>query len=68
MVCQTILVSSSIMTLNVREFTRPPKCVEWTGLSAPAAYPYYFVGEAKNKGNLGPRHHVYAFNYYSSVV
>ena len=30
--------------------------------------PLYTVGLGANKGNLGPRHHVYAVDYYSKVV
>ena len=37
-----------------------------TGLSPLAAYPSTMEYEA-NKGNLYPRHHVYAINYYYSV-
>jgi hypothetical protein len=37
-----------------------------TGLSPPTAYPSTRGYEA-NKGSLKPRHHVYAFDNYSSM-
>jgi hypothetical protein len=37
-----------------------------TGLSPPVACPSTMEYEA-NEGNLQPKHHVYAFDYYSSV-
>ena len=37
------------------------------GLSPPAAYPSTMGNEA-NEGNLYPRHHVYAINYYSNML
>jgi hypothetical protein len=40
----------------------------WTRLSPPAAYPYNTVVLKANKGNLRPKHHVYAVDYYSSVA
>jgi hypothetical protein len=37
------------------------------GLSPPVAYPST-VGHEANEGNLLPRHHVYAIDYYSSIA
>jgi len=37
-----------------------------TGLSPPAAYPDRPWRRYANNGNLQPRHHVYASDYYSS--
>jgi len=34
-----------------------------TGLSPPAVYPTMPAKLETNKGNLGPRHHVYTFDY-----
>ena len=45
-----------------------PKRDERTGLSPPATNHMTSWGLVANKGNLGPRHHVYAIDYYSSVV
>ena len=39
-----------------------------TGLSPPAVYPKIPAEHETNKGNLRPRHHAYAFDYYSRVV
>ena len=37
-------------------------------LSPPAAYPDIPWGRYENKGNLKPRHHVYAIDYCSSLA
>ena len=39
-----------------------------TGLSPPAMYPTIPAEYQTNKGNLRPRHHAYAFDYYSRVA
>ena len=39
----------------------------WIGLSQPVVYPSTMEYE-ENEGTLNPRHHVYAIDYYSSVV
>jgi hypothetical protein len=39
----------------------------WTGLSPPVAYPLT-MGHEANEGSLKPRHHVYAIDYYSSMI
>ena len=39
-----------------------------TGLSPPADYPTMPAELETNKGNLRPRHHAYAFDYYSRVA
>jgi hypothetical protein len=38
------------------------------GLSPPTAYPYNTLWLEANKGNLRPKHHIYAVNYYSSIT
>jgi hypothetical protein len=38
-----------------------------TGLSPPTTYPATPWGLIAYKGNLEPRHHVYAADYYSSI-
>jgi hypothetical protein len=37
-------------------------------MSLPSAYPCNTVVLVANKGNLKPKHHVYAVDYYSSVA
>ena len=37
-------------------------------LSPPAVYPTMLAELETNKGNLRPRHHAYAFDYYSRVA
>ena len=39
-----------------------------TGMSPPAVYPTIPAEYETNKGNLRPRHHAYAFDYYSRVA
>ena len=39
-----------------------------TGLSPPAVYPTIPAEYEANKGNLRPRQHAYAFDYYSRVA
>ena len=39
----------------------------WIGLSAPATYLSTMEYKA-NEGSLQPKHHVYAIDYYSSVL
>ena len=39
-----------------------------TGLSPPVVYPIILAEYETNKGNLRPRHHAYAFDFYSRVV
>ena len=60
LVCQAPLAYNSTSYLDVGEYKG------WTGLSPPTAYPSTMEYEA-NEGNLQPRHHIYAIDYYSSV-
>jgi hypothetical protein len=60
LVCQTRLAYSSTSYPNVRGYEGR------TGLSPPAAYLSTVEYEAK-EDSLKPRHHVYTFDYYSSV-
>ena len=52
------------------ECTNHADCLRsgWTGLSQPAVYPTISTEYETNKGNLRPRHHAYAFDYYSRVA
>ena len=53
-----------------RECTNHADCLRsgWIGLSPPAVYPTIPAEYETNKGNLRPRHHTYAFDYYSRVT
>ena len=43
-------------------------CSRQTGLSPHAVYPTIPAKYETNKGNLRPRHHAHAFDYYSRVA
>ena len=61
LVCQARPAYSSMSYSNLGDYEGR------TGLSPPCAYPSTEGYEA-NKGSLQPRHHVYAIDYYSSIV
>jgi hypothetical protein len=61
LVCQVLSACSSMPCLDVGDYKRR------TELSPPTAYPSTMEYKA-NKGSLYPRHHVYAIDYYSSIV
>ena len=52
------------------EYTNHADCLHSgrTGLSPPVVYPIIPADLETNKDNLRPRHHAYAFDYYSRVA
>ena len=69
LVCQGPPAIALLLNPNIGDFAKRNNCcyAGQTGLSPPSVYPFHTMELRANKGNLRPRHHVYAIYYYSRV-